>query len=195
MTFVGFCRRVVLVVAMLLLLLLGLDAMARTHLYAELLGALFPWVQLVETNEVVVMAASLLCVLVPFVYMVLGSYERRLARGIVGRGKDGEEVRLAPEAIERAVARRIRDSVPEVGSIRRCVASQGSAGPRIAVDLAVGEGRTAAEIRNDAMKAASSTFEDILGISSTAGIRIKITDLARSKAAPRQRRRPKARQE
>lgn len=192
MSFVIFARRIVLLVGLLLLFVCGVDLLFRTPSISSTIGVMVPWVSISNLDEVGLMVLGGVAWLIPFFYLALVLMERRLSRGIVGKGSGGEELALTPESIERAVVRHVKGEVDEVLKVRGCVARQ--AGPTVGITLrvAVSDSVPVSEAQRRVKAAALQAIEQKIGITNNPRVSVKITDVigkskdrpARKKAKP-----------
>lgn len=108
---------------------------------------------------------------------------------IRARAKDGDLIRLRPEAVEHAVARAVRDKVEEVLRVR-CEARQGrNQAPAVRVHVAVVDAVPVPELRTRVRAASVEVLKHLLGVADAEQVHVVVHDIQppKGEVAPRQR--------
>jgi uncharacterized alkaline shock family protein YloU len=187
LSFVSTARRLVLLVAMLLLFATALDVLWELTQPGG--WYMLPrWVGLRNMSETFLVVYGFLSLLTPCVYLYLSMVQSRLEKGVVGKGTDGEDICLTPEAVERVIVRDVKRGVAEVTRVRRCTVSQGSRGARVLLNVAVAEGVSVPTARKRTRETVKATLERVIGYSDSTEVRVKVSDVARPDTIKRPRR-------
>lgn len=187
LTIIQLCRAIILAVAFGLLFVTGVDYLARILEMDRVIGRLYEWVPLARMDVWPLLVLGTLCVIAPFFYVLIVLMDRRLARGIVGRGKSGEDICLTPEAVERAVVRDVKAAVPDIVRVRTCRAAQGRSAAHVVLQLVVTGDHPVPEVQSQTRRVVRETLERLIGYSDGAQVRVRIDGLARGGAAPRKK--------
>jgi hypothetical protein len=176
-------RSVILVAAYILLIFLGLDVLFQVEGFSYWFAWIHQWVPVSALEFWPMLVLGALCVVLPVLYAIVSMIDSRLSRGIVGKGTEGEDIRLTPEAIERAVVREVRGAVPEVVRVRRCEATQGRRTAQVLVNVAVSDRAPVPQVQRRVRESVRQTLERLIGYSDGANVRVKVSKIVGS-AAP-----------
>lgn len=177
-------RGVILLVAMILLFVLGFDILIGIKEVSELVGWMVPtWVSLDELDYEPRLALGILAFAMPIFFYIVAALDRRLARGIIGRGKSGEDICLTPEAIERAIVREVRAGVPEVIGVRECTATQGTRAARVNINLAIRDSEPVPHVQARVRQIIQDALVRLIGYSDGSQITVKVSRVAPGKAS------------
>lgn len=198
LTFVSTARRLVLFVGMLLLFVIALDLLWQLGQpflnLSEPSGNYhvqhpwwlpFKWVPLGEMQFLALFVFGLVALALPFVYLYLAMVQARLEHGIIGKGSDGEDICLTPEAVERVVVREVRANVPAVLRVRHCEARQGTQSVRVYLAVGVTERAPVPQVRRDIHTSIENTLTRVIGYAEGAEIKVKVTDIEGASAKRR----------
>lgn len=155
-------------------------------IYPKILG--IRWVEWSKLPAEALLVLGWLGLSVPCFYLYLSNVEKRLRRGIVGKGTDGEDICLTPEAVERTVVREVRGAVMEVLEIRHCQVEQGKLGARVFIDLTVTERSPVPEVRKKVGVTVRSTLKRLIGYEDGSEIRVRVSHIASGGGLPGRRR-------
>lgn len=186
-TFVTGCRYLLLLIGGVLLLVHGADALFRLEPFRDGLGWLVRWIPVSELDPWPLFALGLLMLLLPLFYLVLAMVERRLERGITGKGTDGEDICLRPEAVERTLRREIRHAVPELIRIVSCRVRQGSRGPEVTIRVSVSDRSPVPPVRRKVQETVTATLERLIGFSKGSRVVVQVVELSNPHAKGRRR--------
>ncbi len=187
-TLVTVCRWVLLAIGFVLVLVFGVDTLFRTALMSDGLAGVVEWVSLTEMGEGPLLALGALGLLLPLLYAAVALMEHRLERGIVGKGTDGEDICLKPEAIERTVRREVKHRVEDVLRVISCRARQGGNGPQVIVRLSVSDQVPVPRVRKKVQEVVADTLERLIGFSEGARITVQVREIADPATAGKSRR-------
>lgn len=154
----------------------AMNGLSRDGVYPSVLGV--KWVEWGQLDSATLIALGWLSLAVPFFYLYLNNVEKRLRRGIVGAGTDGEDICLTPEAVERTVSREIRAAVMEVLDIRRCEVVQGKKGAHVFVDVSVTERAPVPDVRRKVGLSVRATLKRLIGYEDASEIRVRVSHIA-----------------
>lgn len=183
---VSITRWCLMYLCLILLVLLGVDLMFQDAGFRAAYEGIVDWVPLTRLDRVPFLVLGAMTVVLPALYVAAWAIEARLERGIVGRGRDGADICLAPEAIERAVVREVRADVEEVQSVRACRAVQGRRGPTVTVQVVVSDRRPVPEVQQKVRTVVEGVLTRMIGFADGATIRVLVREVAGA-AAPASR--------
>ncbi|MCC5877639.1 MAG: hypothetical protein JJU11_15575 [Candidatus Sumerlaeia bacterium] len=178
---------------LLTLILVGIDLLFQDENFRKSYAWAVEWVPLGRMDSIPLLILGGLCLFLPLAYLFLRWVECRLERGIVGKGSEGEDICLAPEAVERAIIREIREQVPEVLRVRSCTALQGKKGPRIIIRVATSDRASVPTIQKSTREVTRHVLTRLIGFADGSDIRVKVQDLvgaSRGRAPKKIRKKP-----
>lgn len=165
---------------LLLLALVGIDLLFQEESFRKSYIWAVEWVPLGRMDPVALLFLGGLCVFLPVAYLFIRWVECRLERGIVGKGSDGEDICLAPEAVERAITTEIREQVPGILKVRSCTALQGRKGPKVVVRVVTSDRTPVPAIQAKTREAARDVLTRLIGFADGSDVRVKVQDIVGS---------------
>ena len=190
LSLVSTTRWVVLFLSLTVLFVLGVDLLFQDEAFRKSYAWLAYWVPLSKLDRTPFLVLGASCCLLPIFYATAAIIEGRLSRGLVGRGRDGADICLAPEAIERAITREVRDEVVEVLKVTRCDAVQSAKGPHITLTIVTSDRRPVPEVQKAVREVVTQVLERTIGFASGSVIRVKVREIAVAGKTKGARRRP-----
>lgn len=177
LTLVSFCRLLLLGMMLLLLAMAGVDLLFQEPEFRRSYEWVVDWVALGSLERTPLLVIGILCLFLPLFYLLMSWLEVTLERGIVGKGKDGGDICLTPEGIEKAVIREVRGEVPEVLRVRSCRALQGRRAPKISIRVSISDRTPAVEVRRQVRETVEKVLTRMIGFSDGSQIRVKVSEI------------------
>lgn len=124
-------------------------------------------------------AALMLLPILAAAAWVLGGRDR----SIRAKTSDGGLIRLAPQAIERAVTRDVRANVLDVLKMR-ATARQGNNAPALTIHVAVSDRGRVPDIESRVRQEAMKSLDEALGVADPKQVKVIVYDIQSSKVRP-----------
>lgn len=178
------------VCALLVLFAFGLDWTLETAIYKGAIPHLDSWPGMRTLPLEARVAFGAAGILIPLMVLSLRLAQRALDQGIVVKGRNGDDVMLRPEAIERLVNNKIRAEVSTVTGVRTR-AEQGTNGPKLRLDLWLTDREDVSAVQRRVKEVATAAVQGAMGRMDPAEIRVlvhKVASTARPGGRPRRRR-------
>jgi uncharacterized alkaline shock family protein YloU len=182
-------RGTILGVALVLLFFTGVDYLSHSENIRWVLEKITPWVSISEMPELQLTVLGGLCLILPLVYIFVASMDNCLSRGILGRGKNGEDICLTAEAVSRTVTTEVRANVPDVTKVRSCTVSQGRRSAHVFIDIAVSDQSPVPDIQSKVRSSIQETLERLIGYADGKQVRVRVSRIQNSKPVQRKKRR------
>lgn len=160
-----------------LLVLVGVDLLFQDASFKNSYSWVIEWVALGDLQMIPLLILGGLCLFLPVAYLFVRWIEHKLERGIVGKGTEGEDICLTPEAVERAVVREIREKVPEVLKVRSCTALQGRKGARVTLRIAISDRSPVPNVQASSRQVVTDVLTRLIGFADASEVRIKVDDV------------------
>ncbi|MBI1292696.1 hypothetical protein GC173_15890 [bacterium] len=190
LTFARFVRVVTLMVIFAVLILVGLDLLFAT----ETVRSYFPdvvWEPATKMDEVVLLAFGALCFLLPPFYIALTMLNRRIERGIVGRGTNGKYISLDSEAVSRTITREVRSQVEEVIRVRSCETWQGWGAPKVIIRISISDRAPVPAVQEKVREVVVSVLTQLIGYADGEQVKVRVREIAGATAPRRRPRSPR----
>jgi hypothetical protein len=109
---------------------------------------------------------------------------------IRARAKDGDLIRLQPEAIERSVTRAVKEKCEEVIKVRAEARQGKRLAPFVRIHVAVLDTLPVPQVRTNVRAVAVEVLDHLLGLSDPRQVHVVIHDIANAEAGRPRRKRP-----
>lgn len=211
-SFVSFVRGLVMFVLLALSIFAGLQLLLEPHVNVvgggaagdapiyqvaepaidsrDVAGIDVKWVSPLRMDSTGVITLAVLYVILPFVYLLARMIEKRLERGIVGKGSLGEDICLRPEAVERVINREVRSQVEDVTKVVNCEVVQGSRAARVRMAVAVSDRSTVPDVQKRVRGVVRDALTRLIGYADGTQIVVKVVEVAGAGAPMARRKGP-----
>lgn len=169
-------RVIILVVAMVLLFIAGVDYLLRLEGIGQTYTAWIGWRAIDQLGPWAYAVFAGLCIILPVIYIVIARIVVRLHHGIIGVGNDGEKYHVRPEAVEPVISKAVRKNVDGIERIHRCTIEQKLSRPHCFVHISVAEDADLPHVQRSVKAEAARVIKRILGVED-ARIRVKFTTI------------------
>ncbi|MEO8377562.1 MAG: hypothetical protein ABI579_07815 [Candidatus Sumerlaeota bacterium] len=198
-SFVGFVRGLVMFVLLAMSLLAGLQLLMEPHVNVigkassntlrynvieapidsrDIAGVDVRWVSPLKMDFTGVVTLASLYLILPFTYLLLSAAQKRLEKGIVGKGSMGEDICLRPEAVERVINREVRAQVEDVTRVTSCEVTQGSSAACVKMSVAVSDRSTVPDVQKRVRAVVKDALTRLIGYADGTQITVKVVEVA-----------------
>ncbi|MCC6548031.1 hypothetical protein IT570_12770 [Candidatus Sumerlaeota bacterium] len=199
-SFVTFTRGLILFVLMAMSIFAGLQLLLEPHANTHgggaqdeapfyqvteppidsrnIVGVDVKWVSPLRMTREGIIVLACLYVILPFIYLLLQLMEKRLERGIVGKGSLGEDICLKPEAVERVINREVRAAVEDVTRVVHCEVTQGSRTARVRMSVAISDRSIVPQVQQRVRTVVRDALTRLIGYADGTQIAVKVVDVA-----------------